>query len=293
MRIEDVVTDSLFESIEYDMPFEAYCESTALNASTLKAGWVGRQGKSISMRAIKYAFENGRKDTEAMLFGRCLHCLLLEPDSFEKRYAAFDGVRNKKSAAYQAFLKDHADAEVLKKSGQYSWDSAMHAAKMLLRSTEVEELTEHGKHEVTVFTPELDMQMRVRLDLISTSAKKLVDVKTAKDVTDFGFGCQFFELKYDVQLGLYRYVFRKVFGHDWPVAVIAIENVPPHDVVVYDIPDAVLDQGTEKAFDMMRRVRHCIDTGEWPGVSGGVVRPLLTPNWAMETEVEWSEELVQ
>jgi hypothetical protein len=290
MSIEDVVTDSLFESIEYDMPFEAYRNSPAMNASTIKAAW---KGKSISMLNLKHAFEHGREDTEAMLFGRALHCLMFEPDTFESRYASFDGRRDARTKEYQKFLADHAGAEVLKKSGQYSWDAAMLAAKAFLRCEEIQPLTEHGKGEVTIFTPELGMQCRARLDWISTSAKVLTDMKTAADVSEEGFGRQFFGLKYDVQLGFYRHVFRKVTGHDWPVKVLAVENKPPHEVVVYDVPESVLDQGTEKAFRILRMVRNCIDTGKWPGVSSGVSVPLFIPSWEMETEVEWSEELVQ
>jgi len=289
MNIEDVVLGPFRRGMVFNLPFAEYCDQPAINASTLKAGFTG---KTFNLKRIKWAFENDRDDTEAMLFGRALHCLMFEPGEFEDRYCAYDGVRNKRHKAYQDFLADHPGAEVLKLDGAHSFNKALEAAVAFTQCPEVAPLTASGMGEVTLFSEYLGMQTRTRLDWISTSEHVLVDMKTAKDVAEEAFGRQFFQLKYDVQLGMYREMLEELTGQHWPVKVIAVENKPPYETVVYDIPDAVLDQGIDRAKNAMKRVRTAIDTGHWPGVSNGGSVPLFIPSWEMDVEetVEWSDE---
>lgn len=287
MQIEDVVLGPFRRGMVFNMPFDDYRDQPAINASTLKAGFTG---KTINVKRIKWAFEHGREDTEAMLFGRSLHCLMFEPHEFEKRYCAYDGVRNKRHTAYQDFLADHAGAEVMKLDGAYSYNMALEAAVAFTECKEVAPLTKAGMGEVTLFSEHLGMQTRSRLDWISTIEHVLTDMKTARDVSEEAFGRQFFGLHYDVQLGMYRDMLEELTGQKWPVKCIAVENKPPYETVVYDIPDAVLDQGWERAKMAIERVRKAIDTGHWPGVSDGGCVPLFIPSWEMEETVEWSEE---
>lgn len=287
MQIEDVILGPFRRGVVYGLPFDDYCDEPAINASTLKAGFTG---KTINVKRIKWAFEHGREDTEAMMFGRALHCLMFEPHEFEQRYCAYDGVRNKRHTDYQDFLADHPGAEVMKMDGAYSYNKALEAAVAFTACAEVAPLTAAGKGEVTLFTDNLGMQLRARLDWISTSEHVLTDMKTARDVAEEAFGRQFFGLKYDVQLGMYQHMLESLTSCQWPVKCIAVENKEPYETVVYDIPDAVLDQGWERAQTAMRKVRTAIDTGSWPGVSAGGSVPLFIPTWEMEETVEWSDE---
>lgn len=285
MPIEDVAKGPFRREIVYDVPFDEYAESPAMNASTIKAGI---SGKSVNLKRIKWAFEHGREDTEAMMFGRAQHCLMFEPDEFASRYCAYDGVRNAKYHAYQDFIADHPGAEILKLNGPYSYNKALEAAVTFCECKEVAPLTAAGKAEVTLFTEFMGMQLRARLDWIST-LNVLVDMKTSRDVSEEAFGRQFFSLHYDVQLGMYQNMLADLTGRPWPVKCIAVENKEPFEVVVYDIPDAVLDQGWDRAKSALQKIRVAIDTGDWPGVSAGGCVPLFIPTWEMESTVEWSD----
>ncbi len=287
MQIEDVILGPFRRGIVYDLPFDEYCDQPAINASTLKAGFTG---KTFSPMRAKWAFEHPQPDKEVWLFGRAVHCLLLEPHEFEQRYCAYDGIRNKKHHAYQDFLADHPGAEAMKLNGEYSYNSALDAAVAMATCRDVAPLIASGRAEVTLFSEFMGMQTRSRLDWIPANSGVFVDVKSTRSVTEEAFGRQFFSLHYDIQLGIYRHAIEDLTSCQWQVKCVAIENHEPYETVVYDIPDAVLDQGWERAQAAMRKVRTAIDTGSWPGVSAGGSVPLFIPTWEMEETVEWSDE---
>ena len=66
----------------------------------------------------------------------------------------------------------------------------------------------------------------------------------------------------------------------WPVvAMIAVENAPPHDVAVYRVPDEALVPGLALVRAWAARVLECRTAGVWPGVCP-VARELRLPDWA-------------
>ena len=66
--------------------------------------------------------------------------------------------------------------------------------------------------------------------------------------------------------------------------MIVLESRPPHDVAVVPVPDAVLDNGVDKALRIIDKVGHCIESDEWPGIAGGDSMPLVVPWYEMEEE---------
>jgi len=257
------------------MPWDEYREYPALNGSAIVHG-------RTSMLHLKYAWDHGRKDTDAMQFGRLVHCLLFEPTEVTERYWPWDGRRS--GNAYELFKAEAeiAGAEVIRAEGEYSMEAALQAAKGFLASSRIQSLIEAGKSEQTVITEECGMPCKGRIDWISTSQHVLTDLKTTVSLDRKKFGRQFFSLGYDIKLGLYRRWLDRVTNDHWPVEVIALENKPPHDVAVIPIPDAVLDAGVDKAMDIIGRVRQAIESDYWPGMAGDEDYPLEIPFYEME-----------
>jgi hypothetical protein len=272
------------------MSWDAYTKCPAMNASTMKQAFKSRD--DVSMLAFKWAYENkSDKDTEAMQFGRALHTLLLEPGEFHNRFAAYEGVRNRRFYEYQKFLADHEGCEVMKATGAYSYEEALKAGVSLATCKAVKPLINTGFAESTAMFGVEGVQMRGRIDWVATREQVIMDVKSARSVAPRPFGNQFFSLFYDMQLGLYQEAVRQTTGHDWPVVVAAIENSPPYEVVVYEIPQAVLDQGLDRAKDLLRRLVTCVAMDCWPGIQplNEDTVPLFVPNWEMQDEVVWDE----
>jgi len=133
---------------------------------------------------------------------------------------------------------------------------------------------------------ECDLQCKGRLDWVSTSEHILTDLKNSATITPALFGKAFFNYGYDIKLGLYKRWLEAATGERWPVEAIVLEAQPPHDVAIVQVPDAVLDEGVEKALRIIEQVRRCIETDEWPGVAGGDYMLLKVPFYEMPEETE-------
>jgi len=261
------------------MPWEEYKAFPALNCSTITRG-------RKSMLHLKYAWDNNGEDTDAMQFGRLLHCLLFEPREVEARYWEWEGRRA--GNAYKDYCEraEAMGAEVIKADGQYSLASALDAAQGYLRDSRVKALVSAGQAEQTVLVPEGNLQCKGRLDWVSTAEHVLVDLKTTAAIEPELFGKTFFRFAYDLKLGMYRRWLEKVTDDRWPVEVIVLESSPPYDIASIPIPDAVLDEGVDKALAIIAQVREAIESDEWPGIARDRPMPLVVPFWAMAEETE-------
>ena len=256
------------------MPWEEYKEFPGLNCSTICKG-------QKSMLHLKHQWESNSKSTDAMQYGRLLHCMLFEPDQVDNLYWEFEGRRAGKKYDELRIRAEVAGAEVVKADGSYSMEVAIEAAQGFLRNPRVKELILAGQAEQTVLTTEGDIQCKGRLDWISTSEHVLTDLKTTADISPRAFGRTFFNFDYDMKMGMYRRWLDRVTNVHWPVEVIVMESAPPYDVATMVVPDAVLDAGVEKALRIIDQVRHAIDTDEWLGVAGNENYPLDIPYYVM------------
>jgi len=275
--IESIVDGTRNELVE--MPWVEYLAYPALNGSVLVAG-------RKSMLHLHYAWHFGQADTDAMAFGRLLHCLLLEPREVEKRYRAWEGRRA--GNEYKNFCaRAEADGvEVVKASGEYSLELAVAASPRFFEVARIKELIVAGKAEQTVLCVEAGLQCKGRLDWVSTSEHVLTDVKTTAEMDERLFGRGFYRFGYDIKLGLYKRWLEAVTHEPWPVEVILLESKPPHDAAVMPVPDAVLDQGVEKALRIIERVKSCITAKYWPGIAEDGPYALHVPFYEMEAAEE-------
>jgi hypothetical protein len=61
-------------------------------------------------------------------------------------------------------------------------------------------------------------------------------------------------------------------------------------VVVYELPEIVVDEGRDAYRSALRRLVECRANDHWPGVASGVV-PLRLPEWARRHEDEDADGL--
>src|SRR5690606_13913347 len=63
---------------------------------------------------------------------------------------------------------------------------------------------------------------------------------------------------------------------------IVVEKSPPFDVVVYRIPEHVVELGRRTYRGWLERLVECRTTGQWPGRAEGEVE-LVLPEWCFAT----------
>ena len=258
-----------------NVDWDTYRAIPAMNPSTVVYGLK-------SMLALRWAWDHPGEPTDAMLWGSAVHCLLFEPNLFDQRYAAWKGRR-----AGNDYKDFEAECWSLGKVvlAEKDWDKALDAAKSFVRKPDVKEIIRAGQAESTVFTVEGRVQCRGRLDWISSSTHRLVDLKTTNDITADKFSRTFYAFHYDTKMGLYQRWLNKLTNDRWPVSLIVLESRPPYDIAVMPIDDAVLDRGARRGLEVIRRLPECIEKDCWPGIDAEGYN-LATPTWEMDDEEE-------
>jgi hypothetical protein len=201
--------------------------------------------------------------TDTMNWGSAVDCLLFERDEFDDRFTCYG--KRRAGTEWECFRDEHQDKVILPEK---SYLTAMEAAKAFAFNEDVAPLIESGQPQVSVFAAEGDIQCKGRIDWVATGDEKaLVELKTTRCGESRPFSYDFYRLGYDIQLGLYRRWLNRVTNDHWPVRLITVESEAPYEVRVRPMADAVLEDGQERGLLLIRRVRECLEAGEWPAAT--------------------------
>lgn len=259
-----------------------------------------------SMKHLRWEMDNPSPSTPAMKRGTMFHCYLLQPPEFNRRFVEMPAFEmddlsctdagkpstSKATKYYKSrvakFEEDNRDAEVITPADR-QWCVDMAAGVMA--DPKAREILDACEWEQPLFGEIEGVACKGLVDLLSECW--LADVKTSLDVNPRRFGSTAAKLNYPFRLAFYRELARQNGYPIDTVYLIAVESKGPFDCVVSEVPDVVLDNAMTEVRRVLLTYKRCLETGEWPGVSGGEVQQLTIPLWAMGDEdavVEWSEE---
>jgi hypothetical protein len=262
-----------------DLSYEEYDAIQAERATTLKA-------MSISAKHYRHRRDHKGGETRALKLGKTAHCAVLEPLRFLRDHVLWDQ-RNKagtktaprSGAEWKAFQAKHA-SQVILLPKEYAEAIAIRDA---VRGDPVAmKYLGAGKPEVTMLWPMLNRQCKARPDWITNAHGRptLVGLKSARDVREYLFGTQAAKLHYHVQWAWYFDGYSVITGEAPRMIEISVENVPPYDVVVYEIPNEIIVEGRQNYMEMLKSVNECDASGMWPGIAQGNEQTLTFPSWA-------------
>ena len=274
------------------LPYE---QIDAMNSSTLKHGL-------RSMLRMKRVIDGEWKlESDAAKIGTAIHCLVLEPDDFDKRYCELPAFElseenktdktNKRStakttkfykSAVNEFMQQREHMTILN-SGQMG--VVQKAARSAKNKPSLQNLLSHPntKTEVTLLGEIEGVECKARLDLVNVKLGRLVDLKTCSDASENGFGRDFAKFRYGFQLAFYRELYQQNFGDVPDVNVIAVETSEDYDCANHAVPECILDTGLMQVRKTMERYKRAKQTNVWPGVDAGkTVLDLYVPQWSME-----------
>lgn len=279
MQLLDVTTIHR-RGIYEDMPREDYFSTVGLNPSTIVK-------RRKSAKAAKHAYEQDSKDTDAMMFGRCCHSLLFEPDRFDHDWAiAPQGIR-RGTKAWDAFVAESAGKQIIKDGDQqYGFRRAAEAVRAALDHAGVRDLVIEGRSEVAVFTEEHGLQCKGLMDRIDTIGSNLIDAKFTSDIRKEVFGRSAANFGYHIKMACYKTWFERESGKKLNgVYLITVETESPYDVAVVPIEDQVVEDGWAQAQDLIAQLATDIRTNRFPGVDEGQPHyELQLPFWALLDE---------
>jgi hypothetical protein len=229
-----------------------------------------------NLRVSPFYFENAppRSETPALRVGLAVHARILEPGVYESRFALWDGRRAGKD--WQQFAEENAHLTIL---NQQEHDNAKACADAVLANASAYDLLTSGFSEAPqVWTDrETGVQCKGRVDHATT---RLVELKTTAIIDPGRFASLAARLGYHCQNAFYLDGL-EANGHycTEPPAMIVVESVPPHDVVVYDVPEMTLDAGRLEYRRLLKLYKDCTERDSWPGL-GDERRELILPAWA-------------
>jgi hypothetical protein len=254
--------------------FDAYCDAPGLNISALKHY---RHSPQMFQHRLNHRYE-----TDAMAFGTLAHLLTLEPHRngevaiWDRRTEA-GAMSPRRGKEWEGF-KAANEGKMLVTADQFSEATAL--ADAVYRSTLAQRYMVEGDPEVSLAWKWPIGDCKGRIDWLTRIGGEyvIVGLKTARDCRPFQFGAACAKLGYHLQWAWYHDGFFEMTGKNARMVEIVVESEAPHSVVVYNIPDDVIEQGRQEYQDLCAIHADCTERGEWPGPAESEVS-LSLPSW--------------
>lgn len=281
-----------------DIPFEIYKQWDAMNASTLVEGL-------HSMRRLKAKIDGAfpDKDSDAMRFGRAVHCRLLEPDryptSFPQVEKCVHPVAGRKKGDPTKPCKNYGS--VIKTDGE--WLCGVHASgdeyrpadfvtpeeserveairKNAFEHREIQQIRRFKGAEVSLVFDLCGVRCKARLDKwIEKVGGFIIDVKTvSRPITEDGWSRTVADLHYHFKAAFYIEGIKACIGIEPEFWHVVIETAAPFDVAAIRLPDFERQVGTYEVKRLLRRLVECRESNDWPGAFPELVQHVGLPQW--------------
>lgn len=264
-----------------NVPFEEYLKIRAVNHSTLKT--VRRSAKQYKYHLTAPATESASK-----LLGTAVHMALFEPELFRQRIMSppinpatgkafgFD------TKAYQECLKKNPGKLVVSDEDLDRINSMVE--EIMSNPTAAPLFKEPGvSEEVMIWRDKgLGVLCKARVDRRVLGICRL-DLKTSEDISEDGFGKSVVDYGYHTAEAFYLRGVRALCLAETDQVLIAVQNEPAYDCVVYGIPEELRVIGDKLVTEWVAKVAACQKRDEWPGVQQepGVI-PIKAPAWYLQ-----------
>jgi hypothetical protein len=213
------------------------------------------------------------------LTGALLHCALLEPDEFDKRYAVGPDV-NRNTTVWKDFVKEHPGHTIIKRDQRFE---AFQMADSLRKIKEIRTAMLRGTSEVSAYweDEETGALCRCRPDFVCAAPDGdiLIDAKTYKTAKPSAFASQMARMRYHVQGAFYTDGYGAASKR--PVIAFlfaAVETTYPYAAssIMLDVEDEA--NGRKEYRRNLNTYAECLRTNTWPGY-GENVQTVRMPLW--------------
>jgi hypothetical protein len=251
-------------------------DRTCISASGLKL--ISRSPRHYWNRYLNPAYEDAT--TPAMAFGSLVHTLILEPHTFNERYAISPDVNRttkEGKAAYAAFMEANECKEFISCKDFATATAMLYSAKNNPIITDLLDLSEkEAMHTFEI----LGVQCKMKADAINVIDGCIIDVKTCTDASPDGFGRDAYNLGYLLQAAFYLDGYYLATGKDLKRFIfIAMEKTAPFNVAVYEMDREQIELGRQQYLAALQTYKNCLAANKWHAY-GDTIQPLQLPNWA-------------
>lgn len=237
-------------------------------------------------------------DTQAKLDGRALHCAILEPNDFARRYCAkpIDAPRDLRHLRHAAKPSD----STLQSIGWWDAFEAANAGKIILDQADIDEklfiadrIRSHprlrgyfdtpGVNEASLFAhdPETGAGVKARHDrrVVLGGYRVCLDPKSTEDARAEAFARSAYQYDYFQQAAFYTDI-SEWCGEPLDLFLfIAFEKCAPYAVKVYEVQAAELEFGRQQYRSALNTWAECVRNNEFPSYDDDI-EPLILPSYA-------------
>lgn len=222
-------------------------------------------------------------ETPALLFGRALHALVLEPDLFAREWAQqpeFGDLRTKAGKERRDdWLTSHRGVTPVSAE---DWEKLQAMRDAVMAHPIAGKLFTGGVAESTAIwtDPEHALLCKARMDYHVAARGLVIDLKSTEDASESGFARSVATYRYHVQHAHYASAFQSL-GHELRAFLfVAVEKSAPYAVNVHCIDADAEARGMELRDRDMAKLNQCLQTDTWPSYEPTIHR-LALPRWAM------------
>ncbi|MCG5279844.1 PD-(D/E)XK nuclease-like domain-containing protein [Providencia rettgeri] len=219
--------------------------------------------------------------------GTALHCLLLEPDEYYKRYKIGPDVNRRTNEGKK---KEKEFFDMCEKEGITPITHDDNRKLMIMRDSALAHpiakwcLEADGVSESSIYwtDKETDVLCRCRPDRIITAHNYIVDVKSSGDIEKFDY--EYYNYRYHVQDAFYSDGYKEVTGITPTFLFLVVStkiDCGKYPVRTYVMSEEAKSAGRTAYKHNLLTYAECLKTDEWAGI-----RTLSLPRWAKELRNE-------
>ena len=246
-------------TLSYNMSMSDYLATQGVQSSRLK--------HILHSPADYLAAANAPfKESPAQALGTAIHCAILEPEEFDKRYAMQNvdfGAKNKGDGykRWNEFKSLHTDKIVL---GYDDSRRINDIRKVKENHRGLKLILSSGHPEVTCINEYDDVTLKARTDFLGLDGI-LWDVKsTSEPLDDYSLLRTVKKFGYHFQAAHHMKTFRdftSVNGFGW---IFVSTAYPAVHIVCKRAPESLIAEGMRDHGEAMDRLLECQNSGEWP-----------------------------
>lgn len=242
----------------------------------------------VSPKHYRDYLQHGGIETRQMSLGTAAHAAVLEPLRFQTEFAVWDKEKKngdmaaRKGKDWDAFVAEHAGQTIITPAEH---EHACAIAGAVRSDALAMRYLSKGEPEVSLqwTDRETGILCKGRIDWdvdLEFPHACIIDLKTARDVSSWGFCSSASKLDYHTRMAWYADGYEEITGRKPDVIVVAVEPKRPYDVVCYNLEDdPELDTGRDEYRRLLDRLAQCTRDNEWPGIGNGQMQRFELAKW--------------
>lgn len=260
----------------YSLPEEQYRSAEGISKSDLD--WIAPPRTPAHYKAKKDGLISNEA-TPAMRTGALLHRSVLEPETMQGAFVERPDGLSLVTKEGKAFKEANEGKIILSADDA---DGIRGMARAVLNHETAGRVLTGSRMEQCLFAEDSHGTMRKgRIDILPAKGNVIADLKTCASADRDEFERSVAKYRYYVQAAYYLDLCKLAgLGHT-QFLFICVEKTPPYCVAVYAIDSEAIDAGRSQYQRDIALVRHCQETGKWPGF-GGEIGSVGLPEWMMK-----------